>query len=128
MNREIKFRIWDPDLKHMYSPYENHILIDTLGWAALLTENGLNYQNNYILMQFTGLLDSAGNEIYEGDLLNATSKDGLKFGFIVEFSDAQFMIRQVGYNTLLPNLRMISDFSTVETNIFETPELLEINK
>lgn len=58
--RTIKFRIWDKDLGMDYNP--------KLGMA----NNDLNNQFATALgdlMQFTGLLDKKGKEIYEGDIV-----------------------------------------------------------
>lgn len=53
--REIKFKFWDKDLKKMCERKPAH--------------NDFNYKN-IIPLQFTGLRDRLGNEIYEGDILS----------------------------------------------------------
>lgn len=57
--REIKFRAWEENGKNMISPEEtgDHTL------------NDLTEVMPYILMQFTGLKDKNGSEIYEGDVM-----------------------------------------------------------
>ena len=56
--REIKFRAWGPNVKYMW-PWEElkHIPVGSLDCGEK------------IVMQFTGLLDKSGKEIYEGDIL-----------------------------------------------------------
>jgi len=49
--REIKFRAWDKILQKMYYPAD------------------LDYAETAILMQYTGLKDKNGKEIYEGDIV-----------------------------------------------------------
>jgi uncharacterized phage protein (TIGR01671 family) len=66
MTREIKFRDWDPETKEMQ--YFNLDQYDRTVHDA--------YGN---IMQFTGLLDKNGKEIYEGDLLQY---DGYNFKLI----------------------------------------------
>ena len=71
MNREIKFRVWDG--KKMIlppSPYSSQ------AGSNFFTLDGRCYiegkLQDLVLMQFTGLLDRTGNEIYEGDIVQFT--------------------------------------------------------
>ena len=75
-----------------------------------------------ILMQFTGLHDKNGKEIYEGDLIELDIEDGLnKFG-IVKFEDGCF-----GVNSRAATLAYLTACgSKIIGNIHENPELLEI--
>ena len=72
MNREIKFRAWHKDLKKMYKI--GQITLEKGIWNYE-PENrdfigmSIPYQPSMILMQYTGLHDKNGKEIYEGDIV-----------------------------------------------------------
>jgi uncharacterized phage protein (TIGR01671 family) len=68
MTREIKFRAWDKEGKKMsLQPFTLEDIFHGGGdtYAKQLWERN----NRLVFMQFTGLLDKNGVEIYEGDIL-----------------------------------------------------------
>lgn len=105
MKRIIKFRAWDAENNKMiYS--ETPPSFSFWKWYA--------YNSDCQLMEFSGLTDLNGMEIYEGDIL--TNKDGVKR--IVYFSDGMFKVTD--------NM-LITYFDVKIGNEYENPELLIIN-
>lgn len=80
------------------------------------SHHGLYDIEDYPLMQFTGLKDKNGKEIYEGDILKNT------FGELneVRWWDGTFVLGRDGINIL-------NQFTDIEVigNIWEHPELLK---
>lgn len=121
--REIKFRAWDKETKTMC--YMNHP-----HWSLTFGHNGIaevyNLQNgsggnDYELMQFTGLKDKNGKEIYEKDILKESAPRGYKD--FVSFSNGSF-----GMDNIITSLSQHTidglGFEIIG-NLYENPELLE---
>ncbi|KJS84972.1 MAG: hypothetical protein JM58_09385 [Peptococcaceae bacterium BICA1-8] len=64
--REIKFRLWCKEKKE----WEQNLWTLTPDGRIFDMQRNCLYKNNgnHILMQFTGLYDKSGKEIYEGDI------------------------------------------------------------
>ena len=142
MNREIKFRCWDKEGKKMYqvenlnlasegpkvdviSPCHEKWIDCPPGW-----EDG----EEIYLMQFTGLLDKNGVEIYEGDVVKYDYGNPLKRNIPnpkireVAFVDGMFCLLKDDYhyesrlNTPLNN--KVEECEVIG-NIHEHPNLLK---
>ncbi|XOS93835.1 YopX family protein [Brevibacillus laterosporus] len=110
--REIKFRAWDKEDKYM------------LDWVLIKLDveysiNQLLEMNRFEMMQFTGLHDKNGMEIYEGDIVLGRSEPATG---TVEFSYGSIIVDWHGPD--IDDLRDYHEFLEVIGNIYENPELL----
>ena len=72
MNREIKFRIWDIENKEMLKVQELDFEPTFYGGRIAIRPDQYNDYfdtEDMILMQYTGIDDKNGKEIYEGDIV-----------------------------------------------------------
>ena len=129
MMREIKFRAWD-DVE------EQMVYVNYLSWKypSGLEVNGKNVCLPETLMQYIGLKDKNGKEIYEGDILIGSEvydvrEDGTPEIdiYFVEWDDynASFICRLSG-ETVGDNFECI-DYSDLEVagNIYEDKDRFE---
>lgn len=85
MNRAIKFRAWDKVKRKMWEPH----YLSMYGEALVSNPiSGLPIVTDDPVMQFTGLHDKNGKEIYEGDVL---ASDYFKICSVV-YRDAAFSL------------------------------------
>ena len=134
MNREIKFRAWDKETKKMVK-VQRLTLIDTLGWhTCSMCGHHIGLSGNpYILMQYTGLKDKNGKEIYEGDQVRfkliLTDEYGEKeqlgtdmTGWII-FEAGGFAIRPYGEDDFIDfDIASLSNDFKITGNIYENPK------
>ena len=66
MNREVKFRAWDGSQMIYRGLYDRNWYTDEKGGKVVRSINP-NDINDLKVMQYTGLKDKNGREIYEGD-------------------------------------------------------------
>ena len=139
MDREIKFRVWDKELKCMHVCGEEDEHDSIMFWQDGTAEY-YNLQNGcgsevYELMQFTGLYDKNKVPIYEGDIVELDDEGRKLFGpsdslcekyQVVGFHDGAFMTNrnkyfQDNYDTYL---WILKNYIVVIGNIHDNPDLL----
>ena len=126
--REIIFRAWDVKGKKMYEVSSlwgggKHWELEPQRYGAKITSRIGDYEwYPCVLMQFTGLKDRDGKEIYEGDIIESDDDDG-KECFDVYFLDGSFVVHTGEEIEVLFNI----DTSLFEVigNIYENPNLIK---
>jgi len=74
MAREIKFKIWDSRENRMSPPINLQSILSLNEDAIADAMGGYIFQKDRVLLEFAGLEDKNGDEIYEGDLLKITTE------------------------------------------------------
>lgn len=115
--RTIKFRAWNDLERKMTKDFQDD--------RAYLNENGeLVHWAQHSLMQFTGLLDKNGKEIYEGDLLRYEDEGNIMGSgvYTVQWDEEDAGWGLDGSATCAGQVMRLSE---VIGNVYETPELEE---
>lgn len=138
--REIKFRAWDSENKYFVDPVFYFIEFDgsawfNLGGATEGKDNLIDQSDKLKVMQYTGLKDKNGVEIYEGDILKDDSSSVLevKFGELPLDKSGDcvctfqsFYVKDYGSLGYAPcyECRNIGEWMEIIGNIHENPELI----
>jgi uncharacterized phage protein (TIGR01671 family) len=122
--REVKFRAWNKKAQDMGDWKVLQDFPVHLSWLHW----GFKGDENIILMQYTGLKDKNGREIYEGDVVTCRMSYECKslphMGEIVYMEQfGAFATKNLSGSTLLHN-HMLNTFEVIG-NIYENPELVE---
>lgn len=115
MNREIRFRAWDEINNQMIYPK-----IINESFSSLTSGDILNRCEN--LMQYTGLKDRNGKEIFEGDVVNWFNGHQSE-NMIVCFANGSFEFKRFQVKNNYYWLNVDTESISVVGNIFDNPEL-----
>lgn len=138
--REIKFRIWDKDLKKMRvcgTDIHDSIAFDMDNNAVYYNmQNGCGSladgTGTYDLMQFTGLRDKNGKEIYEGDVVRFIDVGVIGSQHYKNEGEPKGVVRWSDFGAFYlndgdegPFMHSMTEFEVIG-NVYENPELLEV--
>ena len=129
MSREIKFKFWNK-IARRFQPASKYAVdgegkLVSYDYEMMAYDDPVEFSNTCIVaQQYTGLKDKNGKEIYEGDIVKATSDQYENENFVgkVIFDEGCFLT-WINKN----DIRGIWGEDDIEVigNIFETPKLLE---
>lgn len=106
--RDVKFRAWDKEGKRMIPS------------CSSMLSNGV-----FKLMQYTGLKDINGKEIYEGDIIAHIPEGVLETKMQIIWHDGSFYTAWADGCASHVFNQIFGNHSKVIGNIYENPELLE---
>lgn len=138
--REIKFRIWDVENKEMLKVQE--LDFEPTFYGGRIAIRPYQYNDYFdtedmILMQYTGLKDKNGKEIYEGDIVEIIvikqfaqkEDDHEKVKGIIVFEQGEFLVKNSNsaFGPAYYHLRLCKEIEKIG-NIWEDSDLLDDRK
>ncbi|WP_407314210.1 YopX family protein [Desulfosporosinus sp. SB140] len=101
--KEIKFRVWDKVRQKMFKPQAISFDTQTLAPFAVSVP-GCSWEpaEKFDLLQWTGLSDAKGSNVYEGDIINISS-----------------VIYQVIWNKSIAGFELVEAGSSLKRNIID---------
>ena len=133
--REIKFRAWNKLSKRI--AIVKHVIFD--GSESGIEQAFVHYDNTPLnddkwipkdcleLMQYTGLKDKNGKEIYEGDIVKIWSARLGTSNYKIEYHAPSFTLTVITNTRSFPmdiDWQFVQEIKVIG-NIFENPELLK---
>lgn len=124
--RYNKFRAWDKQDRRMITHEQDFIPLKVTNLGVLRLNPNIEKDNwefmnrdRFYLMQYTGLKDRNGKDIYEGDIL---SRKNLKY--IVKWSSNHMFALTVDNMEVGMLCEVTTEEFEIVGNIYENPELL----
>jgi uncharacterized phage protein (TIGR01671 family) len=116
-NRELKFKVW------LLGTCEMLIGVYTIPELMRQFRKQDVLDNGQIFLQYTGLKDLNGNEIYEGDIIKKTYGSSVPFFVVAWHNERAMFIQQDGYNE--PLFQIETGYIEIIGNIYEHPNLIQ---
>lgn len=142
MNRQIRFRAWDIDQKEMIDFNEDESryisfnddgatiqdLYDNEVFLFCVPAPREQYVEEAVLMQFTGLHDKNGKDIFEGDIIRSGMRVGDGAGWtnekVIQGEFGEWLLADLKTGEKMQMQRDIR-LREVIGNVFQNPELLK---
>ena len=131
MNREIKFRAYDKERKKIKFFDLKEIYADCYHNVGFLKNAPHEHENDgweqFELMQFTGIHDKNGKEIFENDIVCWTFNEKQKNEIVFYegcFGNFNIMGINKEYREFIPICKIRAEHMIVIGNIYQDPELL----
>lgn len=140
--REIEFRMWSKEYQEMYGVEVLRGMYQCMAELAIenvdevkesrvempLTGIALPFQDDAVLMQYTGIKDKNGVKIFEGDIVKMLNGKIRIVAYYNEYVRFGLFEKSDKNKYKLPII--ITDLNTCEVigNIYKNPELLEARK
>lgn len=136
MNRDIKFKIWDKELKcfldgDTHFCNEISFVIDEWtrsNWTPACFMVDESSSDRYVLLQYTGLKDKNGKEVYDGDIIINKPVElpkHLHIEGVVQWGLYQFWVEDLKMEEVICDLDECDHGLEVIGNIYENKDLLK---
>ncbi|MEK4474327.1 YopX family protein [Paenibacillus sp. FSL R7-0048] len=125
MGREIKYKAWLPTIKKMTYGH-------TLEQWLLDFPHLEDFSEDTVWLQYTGLNDKKGVEIYDGDIIdgswiNPMSQEKVIRQYKVTFNKGKYNAELIGHHPYGSTMLYFeNENAEVIGNIYENPELIEV--
>ena len=128
MNRQIRFRVYNTKQnKWVHGPgNEVDLFGETILLGGFMQKVPTLELNDCVALQYIGLTDSNGKDIYEGDIIEFPNNiDAYRISFI-KFNNGSFYVHYPDHNyELIASSLSNGWYMKVIGNIFENKELLK---
>jgi len=112
MNREIKFRAWDSDLELMMPEVDLSQALQHYKWLG---------RKDLPLIQYTGVKDKNGKEIYENDYLEIPEESDNSKTWCVFWGSGKYILQNISTGDILDCNETNTRNKTIIGNTFESP-------